>query len=72
MTDIKCEECGDTDVIYVEDISCWRRVMGSEDGKTIINGFYRTDGFDDGDDPRFLCRSCGHGWPADTEKLEFT
>ena len=72
VTEIKCDECGENDVVYVEDISCWRRVLGSKDGTTIVDGFYNTDGFDDGTNSRFLCRSCAHEWPADRDKLEFT
>ena len=71
MTDAKCEKCSSDDVVYVEDISCWRRVLGTKNGQAIIDGFYRTDGFDDGQNPRLLCRSCLHERPVDADTLEF-
>jgi len=71
VTDVRCEKCGSKDIAYVEDISCWRRVLGTKKGKVVINAFYRTDDFDDGENPRLLCRSCQHEWAVDTNAVEF-
>ena len=71
MTDVRCDECGSDDIVYVEDISCWRRVLGEKKGKMVIDGFYRTDDFDDGENPRLACRSCQHEWAVDTNAVEF-
>ena len=71
MNEMKCGQCGGADVVYVEDISCWRRVLGEKNGKTVIDGFYRTDGFDEGTHPRFLCRSCQREWPAESQNCDF-
>ena len=74
MTDVRCEKCGSDDIVYVEDISCWRRVLGrkNDDGLTVIDAFYRTDGFDEeGEHPRLMCRSCDHEWAVDADALEF-
>ena len=46
-------------MIYVEDISNWRRVLGRENGKIVVEGFYETEGFDDGTNCRLMCLDCG-------------
>lgn len=71
MTDVLCENCGGKELLYVEDISCWRRVRGREDGKIVVDGYYETDGFDDGTNFRLMCRSCLHEQPVDLDAVEF-
>lgn len=44
---------------YVEDIENRRDVNGfREDGVLLIEGFYETEGGDDGADPRIECQNC--------------
>lgn len=44
---------------YVEDIENRRDVNGfREDGALLIEGFYETEGGDDGADPRIECQNC--------------
>lgn len=69
---MRCKKCHSNDVVYIEDISCWRRVLGEKDGNTIIASRYKTEGFDEGGQNfRFFCRSCLHEWPADIQKCKF-
>lgn len=50
--------CGSSNFVYVEDIQNARKVLSVEDGKLVIDGLYKTDGYDDGENSRLQCCSC--------------
>lgn len=75
----RCPKCGNDGsrgpLRFLEDITCYRPVLGVKSGVLEIDGLYRTDGYDDGTDMRFECRAvvvtevgvhveCGHEWPV--------
>ena len=81
---LKCPKCGNTDlsdIRYVEDIQCWRKLVKLENGVLYIDGLYTSDeGYDDGENPRFECQhtpdssrpwdACGHRWKAVLERFD--
>jgi hypothetical protein len=74
----RCPKCGNDgscgEIRFVEDIACYRPVVGVKNGGLEIDGLYRTDGYDDdATNQRFECRGrlptehydeCGHEWPV--------
>lgn len=75
----RCPKCGNDGtqgaLRFLEDIVCYRPIVGVKNGVLEIDGLYRTDGYDDGTNMRFECRGrvasdddcyaeCGHEWPA--------
>lgn len=76
---ITCPECGYDSIRYVEDISCYREVLGRDpgndddrDARLVVDCLYKTDGYDDGTNPRFQCGSCCHEWPCpDGDEIDF-
>jgi hypothetical protein len=66
---LRCPSCGCQDFRYLEDIQNARRVTGIEGGLLTIDGFYETDGFDDGENPRLMCCDCcaEYALPGDLE-----
>ena len=80
---IRCPECGNEDVTlfrYLEDIQNWRRCQALSENTLTIDGYYETDGYDDGANPRLECHAatddgdeCLHEFPIpDGIELEFT
>jgi hypothetical protein len=69
--DIVCPFCGASHFTYIEDIGNSRSVgeFLADERTLLIEGFYETDGCDDGDDGRLLCLGCGEdvGIPANVE-----
>jgi hypothetical protein len=76
---LRCPRCGNDgergELRFVEDIACYRPVVGVKDGTLQIDGLYRTDGYDDGTNMRFECLAqittedgrhtcCFHEWPV--------
>jgi len=56
---LRCPDCKrNTEFKYYEDIMNYRTVRGIENGVLVIEGFYETDGSDDGENPRLCCQSC--------------
>lgn len=79
---IRCPECGNEDVDlfrYVEDIRNWRPCQAMEGSKLTIDAYYKTDGYDDGTNPRLECHAaseageeCLHAFPIpEGIELEF-
>jgi len=75
----RCPRCGndgaDGSLRFLEDIVCYRPVIGVKNGVLEIDGLYRTDGYDDGIKARFECLArlpsddgsyelCNHEWPV--------
>ena len=75
----RCPKCGNDGsagpLRFLEDIICYRPVLGVKNGVLEIDGLYRTDGYDDGGNSRFECRArietedggiteCEHEWPV--------
>lgn len=75
----RCPKCGNDGATgplrFLEDITCYRPILGVKHGVLEIDGLYRTDGYDDGSNMRFECRGriatdddryaeCGHEWPV--------
>lgn len=65
---IVCPKCGNTEgddtFIYIEDIGCSRKILGTDDGVITINSAYTTEGFDEnGTNARFGCPGCQHEFP---------
>lgn len=73
----RCPKCGNDGsegpLRFLEDITCYRPVLGVKNGVLEIDGLYRTDGYDDGGNSRFECRGrvpigdglygeCEHEW----------
>ena len=59
--ELRCPDCAapPTGAEYVEDIGCGRRVIGFEDGQLTVDGYYRTDGYDeDSGNERSCCGKC--------------
>jgi hypothetical protein len=66
-----CPDCGNDRMLYVEDIGCAREVESlDENGILWVHGFYTTDGYDDGTNPRLQCSRCVKEF-AVPEKVEF-
>lgn len=66
---ITCPECGCDRIRYVEDISCYREVLGrdpgndSHDERVVVDGLYKTEGYDEeATNQRFQCAECCHEW----------
>jgi hypothetical protein len=55
--ELKCT-CGREDFRYVEDIGCYREVDTLDDGVLTVDGLYKTEGYDDGENPRLQCARC--------------
>jgi len=73
---ILCPECSTSEsVVYVEDISSYREVIGvrDKDDMVVVDGLYKTEGFDEGGtNQRFMCRACMHEWECpDDEDIDF-
>jgi hypothetical protein len=75
----RCPECGNDgsrgSLRFLEDITCYRPILGVAEGVLEIDGRYRTEGYDDGVNMRFECRGlapvddgrheeCGDEWPV--------
>jgi hypothetical protein len=75
----RCPKCGNDGtrgaLRFLEDITCYRPILGVKGGVLEIDGLYRTDGYDDGANARFECRArilnddglatvCEHEWPV--------
>ena len=57
--DLTCPSCGNDQMLFIEDISCARKVRRFYPNDTlVIAGQYETNGFDEGTNPRFQCSSC--------------
>lgn len=70
--DLVCPQCGSNRLLYVEDIGCTRQVQGFDaDGTLRVNGLYSTDGWDEGENPRFACSSCLQEFNAVGQSIEF-
>ena len=69
--ELKCT-CGREDFRYVEDIGCYREVDTLDDGVLTVDGLYKTEGYDDGENPRLQCAKCckEYAIPDDVE-VEF-
>jgi hypothetical protein len=69
--DLVCPFCGASDFQYIEDIGNSRKLdsFDAETRELRIDGFYETNGSDDGDDGRLFCNECYEeaGIPADVE-----
>lgn len=56
---------------YLEDIVVYRNIERLKNGKVEIDGFYQSgEGYDDGTNPRFECRSCLHEFAVPEWVLE--
>ena len=75
----RCPKCGNDGskgpLRFLEDITCYRPVLGAKNGGLEIDSLYRTDGYDDGANGRFECRGrietehgrvaeCENEWPV--------
>ncbi len=75
----RCPKCGNDGsqgpLRFLEDITCYRPVVGVKNGVLEIDSLYRTDGYDDGGNARFECGGrvqtadgrasvCEHEWPV--------
>lgn len=73
----RCPKCGNDGLWgplrYLEDITCYREILGVKNGELQIDGLYHTDGYDEGRNMRFECRAlfvrddgtyfeCEHEW----------
>lgn len=56
--DLVCPHCGHNEILFIEDISCVRHVEDFVEDVLVIDGLYKTDGFDEGTNPRFQCSEC--------------
>jgi len=58
----RCPKCGNDgsrgELRFLEDIVCYRPIIGLKNGVLEIDGLYRTDGYDDGIKARFECLVC--------------
>ena len=74
---MRCPKCGYTGLAaqgdgirLLEDITCFRPVIGARDGLLKIQGIYVSgEGYDSGTNLRLECRRfkpefCGHEWPV--------
>jgi hypothetical protein len=68
-------KCGSGQLHYLEDVTCERDVDESRSTPTrlVINGFYTSEGWDEGaENPRLSCRECGAEFPIpEGVELEF-
>jgi hypothetical protein len=66
--ELKCT-CGHDEFRYVEDIGCWREVTAINEGVLFVDGLYKTEGYDDGENPRLQCSRCcaEYAIPEDVE-----
>lgn len=70
---LECPHCGTEDTTnfrYVEDIGCARRIISAEDGQLNVDGYYETEGYDEGaENERIYCGACSNefGIPPELE-----
>jgi hypothetical protein len=76
---VQCPNCGGAEFRYLEDIRNYREVLRQRtdaEGRLIatleIDSYYRTDGCDDGTNPRLQCQKCYEDLPIpEGIRLEF-
>ena len=63
---LRCPCCGEDATKYTEDIQNSRDIdsVDADDQTVNIQGYYKTDDLDDGDNPSFFCEACDHSWPV--------
>lgn len=71
---LSCPVCGQRADRYVEVIASQRQLRLSPEGTVEIEGYYETEGWDEGSLGESLCCPKGHVWPLPSsvsEKIEF-